>query len=438
MVCAVPGRQSLTVVTVFTLLAVVVYGAPALAGNGLTETRSVFVVAVALLSAALVGLVARRFNTPPVLAEVLAGCLLGVLGRHHMLPLGDVAHDPLLVPLASVGVIVLMFEAGVEGTVRDVARVAVTASVVAVAGVALPVALGWCALRLLMGGASTASRLFLASALAATSVGITARLLHGARAHRTLEARVIVGAAILDDVLGLLILSAVTAAAAGAALSLAGLGVVLAKALGFLLVAVLLGDRFAGRVLALPARFVTVEWTTTLTLALGLAFLLATGAAVTGLAPLIGAFAAGLVLDEVEVKVGMEPGRRLGSYIAPVVAFLAPLFFIRVGATLDPAALLDPGALVLGVVLAAVAIAGKVGAGLLVRSRTLDGLTVGVGMVPRGEVGLIFLEMGRRLPDPAHPALGGRAYAAGLFMVLTTTLVGSLWLGTRLGRRAPG
>lgn len=411
--------------------------APSLAHAATTEMlapRSLVLLSLCLLASAGSSVLARRGRVPPVLGELLAGALLGMLSRAHASGLGDIANDPLLATLAEVGIILLMFQAGLEGTVGEVRRVMGSATIVAVAGVVLPVALGGAVLFFAIPNQPLPLYMFLASALAATSVGITARVLHDASASKSREAQVILSAAVLDDVLGLLLLSAVVAMASGS-FSVGSLVTIVARAVFFLVVAIAAGQALAGRILALPARLGPVQWATTLTLALGLTFAMSAGAAVAGLAPLMGAFAAGLVLDEVEVRVGMEPGRQLGSYVSPVVAFLAPLFFVRVGATLNVAALATPFALLAGLALSAVALGGKVVAGLLVHRKDTDGLLIGIGMVPRGEVGLIFLELGRRLPDSTHPALSPAAHAAGMLMVVATTLIGPVWLGRRLAAK---
>ena len=403
-------------------------------GGEAVSAGALLLLAVAMTASASATVIARRIGLPPVVAELIAGAVLGALGRTHAIPIGDIAHDPIVGVLSEIGIILLMFSAGLDGTLGEVRRVLRPATIVALLGVIIPVALGGGVLLVAIPHQPIALYLFLASALAATSVGITARVLSDANATHSKEAQVILGAAVIDDVLGLLLLSAVTGIASGG-FSVVRLAMIVARAVGFLVVAIAAGQLLSGRILALPARFGPVQWGTTLTLALGLAFATSAGAAAAGLAPLIGAFAAGLVLDEVEVKVGMEEGRKLGSYVAPIAAFLAPLFFLRVGASIDIAALLSPFALLVGAALSVVAVFGKYIAGRVLGRGPIDGSTVGVGMIPRGEVGLIFLELGRRLPDEAHAALSPRAHAAGMLMVVVTTLVGPLWLGRRLSRR---
>jgi Kef-type K+ transport system membrane component KefB len=418
-------------------VALTIFACPAIAHASTSDAvapSSLVLLAIALIASGASTVFARRVGFPPVLAELGVGVVLGMLTGIRHIPIADVRRDPLIAALAEIGIILLMFEAGLEGTLREVRRVLRPATIVAFAGVIIPVALGGAVLAVAVPHQPLALYLFLASALAATSVGITARVLQDANATHSKEAQVILGAAVIDDVLGLLLLAAVTGIASGG-FSATSLLVIVGRAVVFLVAAIALGQLLAGQILALPARFGPVQWGTTLTLALGLAFATSAGAAVAGLAPLIGAFAAGLVLDEVEVKVGMEPGRLLGSYVAPVAAFLSPLFFVRVGATLDVAALAKPFALLVGAALAVVALGGKYAAGLLLGRKDIDGAMVGIGMIPRGEVGLIFLELGRRLPDPAHPALSPSAHAAGMLMVIATTLVGPLWLGRRLHRR---
>jgi Kef-type K+ transport system membrane component KefB len=266
---------------------------------------------------------------------------------------------------------------------------------------------------------------FLGAMLAATSVGITARVLKDSDALRKPFARIILGAAVIDDVLGLVVLAVVSgiirAASAGTALSAASLAAIVAKAVVFLVGALLIGSLLSPRLfrgaLALRSRGVV------LALSLGLCFLLSYLALRAGLAPIVGAFAAGLVLEEVHfedhVKRGEPP---LHESLEPLIALLVPVFFIRMGMLVDVRSFASASVLGFAAVLTLAAILGKLACGLAAPAG-MSKLTVGLGMLPRGEVGLIFAGIGAKLVLDGRPVVDAGTYAAAVFMVVATTML---------------
>jgi Kef-type K+ transport system membrane component KefB len=266
---------------------------------------------------------------------------------------------------------------------------------------------------------------FLGAMLAATSVGITARVLQDAGALRKPFARIILGAAVIDDVLGLLVLAVVSgiiqAASAGSTVSAGALAAIVAKAVVFLVGALLVGSLLSPRVfrgaLALRSRGVV------LALSLGLCFLLSYLALRAGLAPIVGAFAAGLVLEEVHfedhVKRGEPP---LHESLEPLVALLVPVFFIRMGMLVDLRSFASSSVLGFAALLTAAAVLGKLACSLVAPAGE-SRLTVGLGMMPRGEVGLIFAGIGAKLVLDGRPVVDAGTYAAAVFMVVVTTLL---------------
>jgi Kef-type K+ transport system membrane component KefB len=266
---------------------------------------------------------------------------------------------------------------------------------------------------------------FLGAMLAATSVGITARVLKDSDALRKPFARIILGAAVIDDVLGLVVLAVVSgiirAASAGTELSAGSLAVIVAKAVVFLVGALLIGSLLSPRVfrgaLGLRSRGVV------LALSLGLCFLLSYLALRAGLAPIVGAFAAGLVLEEVHfedhVKRGEPP---LHASLEPLIALLVPVFFIRMGMLVDVRSFASGSVLGFAVVLTFAAIVGKLACGLVAPSG-MSRLTIGLGMMPRGEVGLIFAGIGAKLALDGRPVVDTGTYAAAVFMVVATTIL---------------
>jgi len=326
--------------------------------------------------------------------------------------------------LAELGAILLLFEVGLESTPREMLAVGVPATVVALVGVAAPMLLGFGAGHLLLPGESWLVHAFLGAMLAATSVGITARVLQDAGAIRAPAARLILGAAVIDDVLGLVVLAIIAgvieAAARGETLAVSGIVAIVAKALAFLVGALVIGSYLSPRLfkgaLELRARGVV------LALALGFCFGLAWLAGTSGLAPIVGAFAAGLVLEDVHLEEHQRRGEDpLHGSLRALSGLLVPVFFVRMGMQVDLGSFLRPGVIGFALVLTLAAMVGKWACGL-VAPRGISRITVGVGMMPRGEVGLIFAGIGAALSIGGHPVVAPDTYAAAVFMVVATTV----------------
>jgi Kef-type K+ transport system membrane component KefB len=299
-------------------------------------------------------------------------------------------------------------------------------------------ALGWGVGRWLLPDAHPVAHLFLGAALSATSVGLTARVLRDLAALSSLEGQIILGAAVIDDVLGLLVL-AVMAGLAGAGAATAGgtataAALVTVKAVVFLVGALVLGRALAPRFFRSAARLRGKG--VIFTLALVTCFALAWAAAAVDLAPIVGAFAAGLVLEGVPFQELLGAEQRVEDHLTPVATFLVPVFFVRMGLHVDLGSLVG-GSVTLALALTAAAILGKQACALAVVTRGTDRLAVGLGMIPRGEVGLIFANMGLALTVAGKPLLGPGEFAAIVAMVLLTTVVTPPLLRWRLGRRAP-
>ena len=381
---------------------------------------SLFLVLAAMLVAAkLLGELAERFGQPAVLGELIAGVLLGgsVLG---IVPTEGTG-AAIIHLLAELGVVLLLFEIGLETDLKEMFRVGTASLSVAAVGVAIPFALGFAYWAYLPHAASggtpdlTMSAIFVGATLTATSVGITARVLSDLGQMHTLEAKIIIGAAIIDDVLGLVILTVVSGMAAGASVAPLGILRVLAVAVGFLVIAVLVGRFAAPRLFDLVVRM-RVRYVL-LVFAIAFALGLSAAAALIGSALIIGAFAAGVILS------GTNQFDTIEREVRPVASIFTPIFFVSVGASVN-FGLLNPAREgagdVLGVaaVLTALAIVGKLAAGWAAPWVKFRRLVVGVGMVPRGEVGLIFADIGRRAG-----VLNEAAFGAVLITVMATTFV---------------
>ncbi len=368
---------------------------------------------IILAMAKVAGALAQRVGQPAVLGELIGGILIGpsVLGWID-------PHFETLQLLSELGVLILLFAIGLETDLSQLVKVGGTSMTVAVVGVALPFALGYLACRLL--GLSDRVAIMAAATLTATSVGITARVLSDLGRLRDTEGQIILGAAVIDDILGLLILTVVTAQGHTRDLSASRIIGTTAGAIGFLLAALLVGKLVIPVVFRLSRR-IELPGTPTV-LALIVAFGMAWLAERCGSAMILGAFAAGLLVVATPQAHEIERG------ITALGHFFVPLFFVMIGASVEMSAL-DPSrpssrfALLIGVVLIAVGIVGKLVAGYAPFWFRGKKMVVGIGMVPRGEVGLIFARIGldSGLFDPG-------LFGAVTLMVIVTTLVAPLGL----------
>lgn len=393
-------------------------------GEGI-RTEHFFLVLVAILAAAkLFGEIAERVGQPAVLGELIAGVILGssVLG---IIP-ADGSINEIVHLLAEIGVVVLLFEIGLETDLKEMFRVGGAASSVAIVGVVVPFALGflyWVVVQPTIGVAApgitpTMVAIFVGATLTATSVGITARVLTDLGMMHTREARVVIGAAVVDDVLGLVILAIVTGLAAGAALSLFSITTTFVVAAGFLVAAVIIGNVIAPHLFRLIDRMQVRG--VLLVSAFAFALLFAALAGLARSAMIIGAFAAGIVLSSTN-QFDMITER-----MKPVADIFTPIFFISVGASVDVNLLLpwsdgfDGSVLAVGGALLGIAVFGKVVSGYVVGwgRQKMSHLAIGIGMVPRGEVGLIFAHLGLQ-----NGILSSAVYSAILIMVIFTTFL---------------
>jgi len=394
---------------------------------------------IVLASAKLAGWAATRVGQPAVVGELVAGILLGNLALTGFHGLDSLRTDSVLAVLASLGVIVLLFEVGLESTVAQMVRVGPSAVLVAVLGVVAPFALGWAAGAWLLPGRPIYVHVFLGAVLTATSVGITARVLRDLHEARSHEARIILGAAVFDDVLGLVILAVVsgiiTSANKGAGgISVGATAVTAVKALGFLVGAIYLGSYLAPHLFRLAAR-VQVRGIL-LTSGLIFCFFLAYLAARANLSPIVGAFAAGLILEGSTFQPFEENvGQSMEDLLHPISTFLVPIFFVLTGARVDLRTFAEPSTIVLAAALTVAAWIGKQACSLGVLEPGVDRISVGLGMVPRGEVGLIFANVGAGLTLAGEPVITAAAYGAVVLMVIATTLVTPPALQWSLKRR---
>jgi len=415
------------------------------AGHGSAAATTFLWIAVILIAAKLSSLV-ERIGQPSVLGELVVGVILGnlvLVGIHIFEPL---KHDSIIAFLAELGVVILLFQIGLESNIREMKKVGIKAFMVAIIGVVAPFVLGtyligpW-----LMPGLSTNAYLFLGAALTATSVGITARVFKDLGKLQKPEAQIVLGAAVIDDVLGLIILAVVSAIVTLGAVSIGMIGWIAAKAILFLIGSIIIGQLLAKYIgMAFSKIHTGVAMKFTLAICFGLIF--AYLAQKIGLAPIVGAFAAGLVLDPVhfkyfkdakvvrDIKEAVEDAepetkekigkaiaphahRHIEDIIEPLGNFLVPIFFVMTGMAVKIETLFNLPILLVALAITVAAFIGKIIAGLAAGKGTSKSI-VGFGMVPRGEVGLIFAAIGKSLG-----VVSDQVYSVIVIMVILTTLL---------------
>lgn len=439
-------------ITILSIIAVIliglcipVFGSGGASGGHGASAITFLWIAVILLAAKLSGLV-EKFGQPAVLGELVIGVILGNLflfGIHIFEP---IKHDSIIAFLAELGVVILLFQIGLESNIKEMKKVGWAATMVAILGVVVPFGLGAYILGpLILPGLTTNMYLFMGATLTATSVGITARVFKDLGKLHIPEAKIVLGAAVIDDVMGLVILAVVSAIVSVGNVSMGAVTVIILKAVGFLVGAVVIGQLTAPRLGKWLSKVHTgagMKFTLAIIFALIFAYL----AQVIGLAPIVGAFAAGLVLDplhfrffkdpeildEVKEKVkdskdeGLKKSitgliskhshKHVEDIIEPISFLLVPIFFVTTGIAVNLSTLGNLKLVIVALELTAIAIIGKVVAGLAAGKCKKS--LVGWGMVPRGEVGLIFAIIGKGLgvvPDELFSMI--------VIMVILTTLM---------------
>jgi Kef-type K+ transport system membrane component KefB len=399
-------------------------------------------IAIILVVAKLVGELFERFKQPAVLGELVGGILVGNLTLVGLAQVETLRTDPVIAAVAEIGVIILLFEVGLESNLGEMLDVGWSSLLVAIAGVIAPFFLGWGVAAYFLPQEALLGHIFIGAILCATSVGITARVLKDMGKLGTSEARIILGAAVIDDVLGLLILAvvagAIKASATGGGLAMIDVAFIAFKSIAFLVGAIVIGHYVAPRLFHRAGRLESRG--VLLAVSIAFCFALAWVAAKVGLAPIVGAFAAGLVLDETHFESFAERGeQRLNHLLAPVGALLVPIFFVLMGLRVDLRVFGRSNVLGFAALLTVVAIAGKQICSLAVAQRGINRLAIGLGMIPRGEVGLIMAGIGLTLTLPnaqgvAEPVVGSATFAGVIIMVIFTTLVTPPLLKWSLGR----
>ncbi len=396
-------------------------------GHGGAVLNVLLELIVILLAAKLGGDLFERVSQPAVLGELIIGMLIG---NAHLIGIDlfqNFGSNVTLEILAELGVIILLFEVGLESTVREMRQVGATSLLVAVLGVVAPFLLGWGVSIIFLPEESELVHAFIGATLCATSVGITARVLKDIGKTSSRESKIILGAAVIDDVLGLVILAIVSgiisAAGTGAdGISAGQVSWIIGKALIFIVGAIVIGQWLLPKYFqfAFKVRGKGVFLSFALLVCFGLAYV----AGKIGLAPIVGAFAAGLIYDRIEYQEFEERDKHtMEELIAPIAIFLVPIFFVRMGMLVDLTTFAQVEILGFAAVMTIAAIIGKQACSLGVWDKRTNRFAVGLGMIPRGEVGLIFAGIGAKLVLDGHAVISPSTYSAVVIMVIVTTLV---------------
>lgn len=416
------------------------------AGSGVVGENLLWL-AIILLAARLFAPLAQRVGFPAVLGELLLGVVLGNLGLIGFHYFDTIARDPIIMFMAELGVVILLLQIGLETRLGDLVSVGVRASLVGVVGIAVPFALGaFVAGPLLLEGMEFKAYLFLGATLAATSVGITGRVFRDLGKLKMPEAQIVLGAAVIDDVLGLVILAVVSSLVQAGSVSLGQVAWIIAKAVLFLGGSIAIGRAIAPRLLGWASRLDSSH-SMLFSLVLVAGLFMAWLAHAVGLAPIIGAFAAGLLFEPVFLKefetpkvvqeiepllpaaVDAEKMQKIRAVLArhtshqheqmiePIGYFFVPVFFVLTGMQVDLTALADPKVVMIALGITVAAVVGKLVAGFA-SGKGRNPWLVGWGMVPRGEVGLIFAMVGKQLG-----VMSEAMFSVIVIMVILTTLL---------------
>ncbi len=420
---------------------------PAFASGSEVVGENLLWLAIIILAARLFAPLAQKVGFPAVLGELLLGVVLGnlsLLGIHYF---DAIARDPIIMFMAELGVIILLLQIGLETRLGDLVSVGARASAVGTVGIVVPFVLGaFIAGPLVLPGMEFNAYLFLGATLAATSVGITGRVFRDLGKLKMPEAQVVLGAAVIDDVLGLVILAVVSSLVEAGTVSVVEVLLIIAKAVAFLGGSIAIGRAVAPRLLGWASRLDNSH-SMLFSLVLVVGLFMAWLAHAVGLAPIIGAFAAGLLFEPVFLKefetpklvqdieallpvaVDAEKQQKIRAVLArhtshqhehmiePIGYFFVPVFFVLTGMQVDLTALADPKVVAVALGITVAAVAGKLVAGFAA-GKGMNPWLIGWGMVPRGEVGLIFAMVGKKLG-----VMSEAMFSVIVIMVILTTLL---------------
>lgn len=419
--------------------------------------ETILLIAVLLLLARLGGSV-KKLGQPRLLGEVMIGIVLGNLILIGIPWFETVESNEIIKFLAEFGVILLLFQAGLESNLDGMKKAGVRAAVVAALGAALPFTLGaFIAAPLLLPNEPTTTHLFIGAALTATSVGIAATLFKQYGRIKTRESSIVLGAAVMDDVLGMILLPVLMAMITASALTAGLIGAMALQAIVFLFGSVMLGHTAAPYISAFLSK-IDAGSGMKFTLAVSVCLIFAALAGMIGIAPIIGAFAAGLFLDPVHfnsfrhkkmfreltaISEKLTPEDRLvvektfkhyeekevEDLIEPLARLMVPLFFVTIGMAVDVTLLLNLKTIGIALVILAVAVVARMSAALAA-GKGVDRVLIGVALIPSGEVGLVYAALGRELG-----VVSNEVFAIIITVMVLSTLLAPIVLNSLLRRK---
>lgn len=426
--------------------------ANAAASSGHANDDGWILLAVAIIiSGAALSWIVKRFGFPAVMGELGLGMFLAVLGHYHIWHWEQAVNHQIIAWLAELGSILLLYEIGLESRLKDLLSVGKHGAIAAIIGVVAPFILGLLVGQIFFPEQSYQLNLFLGATLAATSTGISVRVFKDLGILRNPACQIVLTASIIDDILGLIILSMVSGLVIAGSMSIITIGHILVSVVIFFFLAFVVAQRVTPKLIRW---FLKISNEEAMVMALLIAFglLWAWFANAVGLAAIIGSFVAGLILDEVffsdsrkpkwfqdlekfvspehslayhelvDNKVAEEQSHYLISLVKPLNYILVPFFFVFAGMQVDLVAVASLDTLMLGGALSLAAVLGKVICGVFL-PKGINRWIVGFGMLPRGEIGLIFALTGRQLG-----VFNQQVFAGILIMVVVTSVITPLLL----------
>ncbi|MFA7170343.1 MAG: cation:proton antiporter [Candidatus Paceibacterota bacterium] len=409
---------SLAVVLITAVMPIGIYASEAQSGaeGAVSVDRILLALIIILFAAKLGGELFEKMKQPAVLGELIFGIIIGNLAllSGGIFSFGNFFNNEIISTLAELGVMILLFQVGLESNIKDMMKVGISSLLVAVVGVAAPMVLGYFVSSWILPQAGFNTWLFIGATLTATSVGITARVLKDLGKLSTPEAKIILGAAVVDDVLGLIILSIVSGIIVSGSISIGSIAYTSFISLAFLAGSIIIGLWAAPKIGAWVSRM-HVEGMKIVTAFLFM-FVMAYLAIEVGLAAIVGAFAAGLVLDDVIFVNKKE--HPIDDLVKPLYCIFVSIFFVLMGIQVDMSVFFDMQVILIALGITAASIIGKQACSVGVRCPEANKLIVGIGMISRGEVGLIFASVGKGLG-----VIDDAVFGAIVIMVILTTLV---------------
>lgn len=414
--------------------------------SGVIHFGMTFVMFAVLLIVGKIGNFVERFGQPAVVGELIAGIVLSALAYFGVNFFDQIREDQIIAFVAQFGALLLLFSIGLESNIKEMQKVGLRALFVALIGVIVPFVAGTFILSpIFFSDSAFTTHLFVGASLVATSVGITASVFRSLKIDKSRAAKTVIGAAVIDDVLGLIVLAIVSALASGDQITGSSIGLLIVKSFGFLGGALLLGT-FLAQPLSRVFSKINTGLGMKVTLAVGLALIFGYLAEVFGLEPIIGAFAAGLVLDAVHFNAFADPAiisdlktlqlknsedktamdnvikkhrhANIEDLVNNVGYLFIPIFFVFAGLQIDFGSLLKPELYFTALLISIVAVIGKAVAGFAAPGKLREKLLVGASMVPRGEVGLVFAATGSSIG-----VLNADQFSIVVIVIIVTTFV---------------